>query len=191
MKNSDPIQLAILIIALLVGYNAVETVPYFLWVLYRWFEQGLTLAGDFYTVTLNLFYLIFYITVATVLIRRSKTIAQKIASGISFSNEIKIVLKKEDVLYVTFVAMGAYILTTRLPKLLIKLYEHIKERNQSISYEGPNLILPKESIPEFLITIILATTMLVYAKTITEFLVRQIKEDTAVDTIGDNLEEMK
>ncbi|GAB2815113.1 hypothetical protein [Ferruginibacter profundus] len=189
MKNSDPLQLAVLILALLVGYNALETVPYFLWVLYRWFEQGLTLAGDFYNVTLNLLYLVFYITVATVLIKRSKNIAQKIAAEVSFSSAIKIYLKRDDVLYVTFVAMGAYILTTRLPKLFVKIYAYIRERNESIGYEGPNFILPKESIPEYLVIIILAATMLVYAKTLTEFIVRHIKEDTAVDTIGDNLEE--
>jgi hypothetical protein len=189
MKNTDTIQLTILVIALLLGYNALQTFPYLLWLLYNWLADGLTLTDRFFTLGLNFLYLAFYIIGGIFLIKKSKDISLKISDAASFSSDTKIVLKKNDVLYVTLIVMGCYILTTRLPKLLVKIYAYIRESNNPLSYDGPNFILPGESIPEFIIVVILATVMLVYAKTITEYFTGYDKEDTDIDTIGSKLEE--
>jgi len=191
MKNTDPIQLVILIIALLLGYQALQTFPYLLWLLYHWFDEGLTLADRFGNVAINFLYLIFYIAGLIILIKKSKTIAQQIGAEASFSTDIKIILRRADILYATLVVLGSYILITKLPKLLVKLYTYIRESNKPLSYDGPNYILPGESIPEQIITIMLATVLLVYAKTITEYLTRHLPEDVDIETIGTNHDETK
>ena len=191
MKKTDPVQLAVLVVALLLGYNALQTVPYFLWLLYNWVSEGLTLAGSFYNVGINFLYLAFYTTVTLFLIKKSKNIAQKIAHTASFSQDITITLNKNDILYVTLAAMGSYILATKLPKLLITIYAHIRESNHPLSYQAPDYILQGENIPEYIIIIILATIMLMYAKTITRYLTRNMPEDTDIDAIGDIFEENK
>ncbi len=191
MKKIDPIQLAILIIALLLGYEALQTLPYMLWLLYQWFEEGLTMGRRFDNVAINFLYLVFYIAGSIILIKKSKAIAQKIDSEASFAADVKIILRRNDVLYGTLVTMGAFVLITKFPKLMVNLYAYIRESNKPLAYDGPNLILPGETIPEQVITIILAIVLLVYAKTITEYLTRHLQEDTDIESIGTNIEETK
>ena len=189
MKKADPIQLIILVIALLLVYNAILTFPYFLWLLYSWLSEGLTLADSFYRVCINCMYLAFYIIGAIVLVKKSKAISHKVANAASFSADVNILLKRDDIIYAVFVTMGAYILTTRLPKLLLTLYSYIRERNKPFSTDNSSYAIPGESWPESIAIVIFAAVMLVYAKTLTEYITRHIKEDTDVDTIGTAVDE--
>lgn len=189
MKKTDSIQLILLVIALLLGYNAVQTVPHLLWLLYHWFVEGLILADRFQNVSLNFLFLAFYIIGAVVLIKNSKIFSQKIGDAASFSSDINIILKKNDILYITIVAMGGYVLVTRLPKLLVNIYLYTRERNKPFGYDGPDFILPGETISEFIITIILAIIMIVYAKAITETLARHVEEGHDADEIGSKVAE--
>jgi hypothetical protein len=189
MKKTDPIQLAILIIVMLLGYSALQTFPYFLWLFYNWLAEGLTLADRFYNVTLNFLYLAFYIIGVAFLLKRSKNISQKIAGASSFNSDVNVVLKKNDILYVTLIALGSFVLMTKLPKLLVKIYFSIRENNKPFSFESPNLIMSGDTIAELIIAIVIATTMVVYAKTITEYLTKQIEEDDNFEEIGSGIEE--
>lgn len=190
MKKTEPIQLSIILIAVLLAYNALQTVPYLLWLLYHWIGDGLTLAGPFQTIALNFVYFAFYTISAIVLLRNSKTISQKITNTASFSSDISISLKRDEIIYLSLVITGCYILATRLPKLLVKVYTYIKESNTPFPNEGPNYILPGENIPEFLITTIIATAMVVYAKTLTEYITNHFKDEIEIDTAaGSSLEE--
>ena len=185
MKKTDPIQLVILIIALLFAYNALTIMPYFIWVFYRWFMGGLTMGEQFYSVGINFLYLLFYTVVAAVLIKQSKNLSQKIAATAGFNAEFSLYMKRNDIIYASFIVMGTYILATRLPKLLVKLYALIKDTNTPFGNDGPNYILPQETIGEFIMICVLGATMLAYAKTLTDFLAKHIKEEQHdIDTIG-------
>jgi hypothetical protein len=184
MKKANAIQLVILVIALLLAYNALQTATYFFWILYRWFNAGLTMGAEFDTVGLYVLYLAFYSIAAVVLIKTSKALSEKIAAVASFSSDTAIFLKRNDIIYTTFIAMGAYILSTRVPKLLADLYSYIRESNRPLYTGVPNVTLPGENLPELIMITIFAMVMLVYAKTLTEFVTKHIPEDTDIDAIG-------
>lgn len=185
MKKTDSIQLVVIIVALMMAYKALEIVPYFIWVFYRWFMNGLTMGEQFYSVGINFLYLLFYTVVSVVLIRRSKILSQKIAAAAAINPELNLYLKRNDIIYAAFIITGSYILATKLPKLLIKIYAHIKDINTPFGNDGPNFIMPQETIAELLIICILGSVMLVYAGTLTEYITRNIKEENHdIETIG-------
>jgi len=184
MKKTDLIQLVILVIALLLGYNALQTLPYMIWLLYHWLGEGLTLSGQFPNTVINFLFFAFYIIGAIILIRKSKILSQKIADLASFSSDINITVKKNDILYVTLIAMGTYILLTRLPKLLVNIYLYIREANKPFVYDGPNFTLPGETIAEFIIAIIFAIILIAYARPITQSLARRVEEPGETEEIG-------
>jgi hypothetical protein len=184
MKKANPIQLVILIIALLLAYNALQTVTYFFWILYRWFTSGLTLGAEFDTVGLYVLYPCFYTIGTIILIKTSKALSEKIAAAAFFSSDTAIFLKRNDIIYATLVVMGAYILTTRVPKLLVDLYSYIRQGNDPLYSGIPNVTMPGEGLPELIMITIFASVMLVYAKILTEFITRHIKEEPDIDAIG-------
>jgi uncharacterized membrane protein (DUF106 family) len=189
MKNSNPVQLVLLIIAMLLGYNAMQTIPFFIWLIYRWFVDGLTVADTFQNLAINFLFIGFYFISAVLLVKRSKYLAEKISETASLSLNINIAVNKKDILYVTLVAMGGYILMTRLPKLLVKTYLFIVEKNDPSAYDGPNYILPGDSVSEFIIMIILAIILITYAKPITKYLIGSFEENTDINEIGSKPEE--
>lgn len=171
MKHINLVQSALLIVALLLGYNALQTMVYVLWLLYQWIEEGLTLALSFSNIAVNFLYLAFYILGTIILIKRSKGLSEKITEESGLSPAISgLLLNKTDVLQVTLLAMGIYILMTRLPKLFVKAYVAMQEAKQPLSYDGPNFVLPTESLPEFIIASGLAIILIVYARTFAEYL---------------------
>lgn len=185
MKKADPIQLTILIVALLLGYNALNLIPYFLWAFYNWFIEGLRMDGAFSRVGLNFLYFVFYAGAAAVLVKRSKLLSLKIAGTAGFSSGAGFELKRNDIIYASMIILGSYILATRLPRLLVKSYMLIKESNQPFYSEGPNYILPGETIGELVFNCIFGTVLLVYAKTLTDYITRHVKDDDPdVETIG-------
>lgn len=189
MKNSNPVQLVLLIIAILLGYNAMQTIPYFIWLLYRWFADGLTVADTFQNLAINFLFIAFYIISAAILVKKSKYLSEKISETASLPLNISIAVNKKDILYMTLVAMGGYILITRLPKLLVKTYLFIKEKNDPLAYDGPDYILPGDHFAEFIIIIVLAIILIAYAKEITKYLTRSFENDNVIDEIGLKTEE--
>ncbi len=188
MKNSNPVQLVILIIAVLLGYNALQTVPYFFWLFYRWVADGLTIADTFDNMAINFLFIAFYVIAAAVLIKNSKYFSEKISEAAPLPFSANISINKADILHATLIAMGVYILLTRLPKLLIKIYLVIKEKNTPQTYDGPNFILPGDSILEFIIIIALAIILVGYAKPITKYLVDSHADNTDIEEIGSKVE---
>jgi hypothetical protein len=185
MKKADPIQLIILIIALLFGYNALNIIPFFLWAFYHWLAEGLIMDGTFSRMGLNLLYFIFYTAVAVLLVKRSKLLAAKINGTAEFFSGAALELKRNDILYVSMIILGAYLLATKLPKLFVKLYTIIKDSNQHFISEGPNYIMPGETIGEMLFTCVTGMVLLAYPKTLTEYITRHVKdEEDDIETIG-------
>jgi hypothetical protein len=187
MKKAEPLQLTILIIALLLCYNALDIIPFFFWALYNWFARGLTMGGEFSSVSLNFLYLIFYITTAVLLIKKSAILSQKISGVASFSQSSNFTVKRNDVVYAALIILGCYILSTRLPKLLVKIYTLIRSSNEPFGNEGPNYVLPTDTIGENALASIAGFVLVVYAKILTTYITKHIKEDdtdTDIDSIG-------
>lgn len=184
MKHSNPIQLVVLVIALLLGYNAMQTIPYFFWLCYRWFSEGLTLQDTFQNLAINLLFIAFYFISAAILVKRSKTISERISEVAGVPVDASIAVDKTNILYVTLVAMSGYVLLTRVPKLLVKIYLLIEGRNNQFAYDGPNFIMPGESVPEFIIIITLSLILIAYAKPISKYLTGPADDIIAIDEIG-------
>ncbi len=184
MKNSNPVQFVILIIALLLVYNALQTVPYFIWLFYRWVADGLTFVDTFQNMAINFLFIAFYVIIAAVLIKKSDYLSEKITEGAPPAFGINISVNKADIFHMTLLAMGGYILLTRLPKLLVKVYAAIKEKNAPEVYDGPNYVLPGDSTPEFVIIIIMAIILISYAKPLTNYFVGPDEDNTAIEEIG-------
>ena len=189
MRNSNPVQLVVLIVALLLGYNAIQTIPYFIWLFYTWFIEGLKIDGAFNNVVINLSFITFYFVIGYFLIKRSKHLSEKISETANISPDASISVNKKDILYITLVAIGGYILLTRLPKLLVKIYLYIDNKNTQPGLDGPNYILPGESIPEFVIIITLAIVLIAYSKSIVKYLAGPTEDGNDIDEIGLHIEE--
>ena len=189
MKNSNPVQLVLLIIAILLGYNAMQTIPYFFWLLYRWFADGLTVADTFQNLAINFLFIAFYFISAVVLVKKSKYLSEKISETASLPLNISIAVNKKEIFYITLVAIGVYILITRLPKILVKTYLIIKEKNDPLAYDGPDYILPGDHFAEYIIIIVLAIILISYARAITNYFMGSFEDGHAIDEIGLNPEE--
>lgn len=184
MKTSNPVQLVILIVAVLLGYNALQTFPYLIWLLYRWAEDGLTLADTFQNMAINFLFIVFYMIGAVILIKKSVYFSEKISEVAHLPFNTNIAVKKADIFQITIITMGGYIILTRLPKLLVKIYLAIKEKNDSEAYDGPNYILPGDTILEYIIIISLALILIAYSKQITKYLVGANEDNTDIEEIG-------
>ncbi len=189
MKNSNPVQLVILIVAVLLGYNALQTVPYFIWLFFRWITDGLTVAESFQNMAVNFLFIAFYLIGAAILIKKSKSLSDKISETALLPFSTNISVKKADIFHIALLTMGGYILLTRVPKLLIKLYLVIKEKSAPETYDGPNYLLPGDSVSEFIIIIVLAIILIAYAKPITKYLISSHEDNNEIEEIGSKPEE--
>jgi hypothetical protein len=133
---------------------------------------------------INFLFIAFYITGAAILIKKSLFLSEKISEVAPLPFNTNIAVKKADIFQITIIAMGGYIMLTRLPKLLVKIYLAFKEKNNQEAYDGPNYILPGESIPEYIIIIALAIILIAYAKPITKYLVGSHEYNTDIEEIG-------
>lgn len=139
--------------------------------------EGLTMADRFGNLALNFIFIAFYTISGILLIKKSKSIAEKIAHNAKFESPINLQIKNTDVLFVTLIALGLYILITRFPKLVLKIYSHYKQQKESMNFENANYTLPGENTFEVLLTTLMAIVLIVYAKTFTEYLSKKIEHN--------------
>ena len=188
MKNSDTVQLVVIIIALIAGYHALVELPQFLWLLIRWFNEGLTLTGSFSTVLASMIYLAINIFFVILLIGRSSQITRYVVEKSSYTGELKIPQTKFDLISVVFIAIGIFILITGFPDFFMNLYSYYKEKtsNDLSGYGVRDLgyISPGNSLPALAIEIILALIVIVYSQQFADYFGKKIRNRDLIEEIG-------
>lgn len=182
MKNSDTVQLVILIVAIIAGYHAIIEIPQLLWLIVRWFDDGLNLTGYFPNVITSIIYLGINIASVFILIHRSRQIAKYIVEKSDYAGELNISQTKDELLSIVFIATGVYILITTLPDLFMSLYNRFHEKNGRDFFD-PGYIMPRDNIAVMLIKILFAIIIIVYSKQFTDYFNKK-RDNDAIEEIG-------
>ena len=186
MKNFDVVQLIVLIIAIFAGYHVLIEIPQLLWMILQWFGDGLRLSGYFTPVVTSTIYLLINIVIVLILVNKSRQIIKYIIDRSAYHGELKLNQTKDDLLSVLFIAIGVYLLTTRLPRLFMALYNYFKEKNMSDfpELEYSAYLKPTDSIPLLSMEVVFAIIIIVYSQQFTDYFSRQISHTDVVDEIG-------
>ncbi len=184
MKKLDVIQLTLIIIGLLVLYNAIPIAIQFLSYGFMWFYEGLK-GGDYmFGFIETILFLAFYLIFSIYIINNSKKIASAKINKAQLNSEININLNKTELLYTVFIAIGLYGMIVNLPSFVRDSYFLIKKSNSDLNSIDAERVTASILFTKGF-TIGLFFILLYYADVFSEFLSKKINNKEEVDSIGD------
>lgn len=176
MKKTDTLQLTILVIGLITGYYALQTLPQIIWYFYYYISQETIAAIYLQSLFLNLIYLILYILGSLLLIKYSKRLSQYIAKIASFNNEVHLPVTKNNLLVIALIGIGIHMIIPRISKLSVKVYDYFYPVAQNSFYNNLNPTPYSDTMPMLIIELVLAVLVVVYSKNIVLHLNKLIHE---------------
>jgi hypothetical protein len=182
MKRTDTVQLAIIIVALFIGYVFLNAVPTILLSLFGWINSGMRggEAMEFFFGTFSIYF--FYFFTAFFSLRYSKQIAHWVCNKADFSADINFSINKTDLLYVLFIGLGIYGLIQSVPALLVTAFDKIKSNNSFMPPDAGTFTTANIVIK--VITLLLYFSLVYYAGTFADFFSGKIKNKEPEDEIA-------
>jgi hypothetical protein len=178
MKRSQLIQIAIIAVALLFGYKAIESITVTLiTLLYEFGDRG-GFGNSFilqYLVLTAIYFLVFFLS-----IRYNRQIAAYIDKGQANtpvdSEKVNIVLEQRSVLFIVIIAICLAHLLEEIPVLIVSIYKSFKREAGSIPFGSETDISFKNTAVKFVFTLII----LLCARPISDWFNKQLATEKPV-----------
>ncbi|MBL0358528.1 MAG: hypothetical protein IPP72_17435 [Chitinophagaceae bacterium] len=185
MKKGDVIQLSIIILALVTGF---QTIQYFFNAI-----TGLLYvigSGEYVAGTLSPTLILFLIVLAQgsiswLLLTRSRAVADFIYEKANIGTSFKIMSRPEDLLFVLLIVAGFYFLLQNLPDLIRGIVAAFKSKagSSGLNYYEP---VTQTNWTSVIIKLLLPLALLMFAKPIAFYFAKNVSDEPV--TIGDDLE---
>ncbi len=191
MKRLDVVQLTIIIVGLLIGYQLLTFIPQFLYLFISWFGEGLK--GGYYleSFILSILQMAFYLIAVIYFIRKSKHFAEWICHKASLNGAVNFALNKTELLFVLFTGIGVYGLIKNLPALLVNVFYKIKSGNSLMAAtafeQGKSVSIADIFIQLFMV--LLFFILVYYGNVFAEALSKKINNTEPDDAITDKTED--
>lgn len=188
MKRLDLVQLVIIIVGIFSGFSFLLSLPEFLLYLYLWFSEGLRGGGYMETLIWKMVVSGSYLLAAFYCIKKSNQFAQWICNNGELNAEVNFALDKSELLFVLFIGLGIYGLTTHVPAFLVAIFKRIKDYNSHIEIDSLGATGPSNLAVQG-ITILSLFTLMYYAKTFADFFAAKITNIEPEDAINNKTED--
>jgi len=186
MKKGDVIQLSVIILALIIGF---QTIQYFLSAIIDiiYLVTGGEYVAGTLTPALSLLLIVLVQGCACwLLLTRSRGIADFIYEKASIGSSFKIISRPEDLLFILLIVAGIYFLLQNLPRLIETLVNAFRSKASSdyLRYYEP---IKPANWTSILINLLLPLALLMFAKPIAAYFAKNISEEPT--SIGDDIED--
>ncbi len=177
MKKADVLQLAIVLIGIVFGFMAIQYFLSSLYGVFAWiFAGGFGIEG-YYPSGISVVAMVgLEILVCWLLITRSDKLAAFFYRKSELGTGFKIVSSPADLLHILLICIGIYLLLSNLTPVLTSIFESFIERSPR-GVQG--LFEDEKPVPwmKFLISLLLPSILLMFAKPIADYFAKNIKEE--------------
>ena len=191
MKRTDILQLVVLITALLIGYQALMEIPPLIWYIYKLITGSGDIDSFRLNASINFLCLGLFVLMMVLLIKNSKVLGRYLADLTGFETDLSFSQSASQLLTITLIAIGVYIICSKVPLLLNNFYEYFK--NSYLSSDERSrlgyLVMTADKTPVLIMQIVLAIVLVGYSKKISNYCLSAVQPVDEEHNIGEHLKE--
>lgn len=188
MKKSNAIQLAIIITAIVVGFNAIQAFMQFTWNFFLSISEERSGNRDYYFVFTSFIYFALEMAAAILLVRTSGKLAGYISDKAGNSGNISLVVKPESLLQILLITMAIYFLVANAPAFLVKLFDTFKGKAGN-TYSYLNDDNRPSDWPRLILSLVMPFILLMASGPIAAFFSKQVSSEPI--SLGQQIEEIE